>query len=162
MLLMLHSWCRFFLFFFCLWIQFDNFHRRNAAVEGYIHQFLYTYRFLCTPEQLLQFIMEKFISAARYLTIAVSMNDRSKCSNTANGGQSQVVHAYKHKKLDITMQLLFLCTPLGKVPPWLEPMRRSSIVVWTFSIFGSKTVNRWTSCPSPGFRIRWNSLLMLR
>ncbi|XP_068582800.1 kinase non-catalytic C-lobe domain-containing protein 1 isoform X2 [Cebidichthys violaceus] len=38
---------------------------RNAAVEGFIQQFLYTYRFLCTPEELLQFIMEKFICAAR-------------------------------------------------------------------------------------------------
>ncbi|XP_010765029.1 nuclear pore complex protein Nup214-like [Notothenia coriiceps] len=38
---------------------------RNAALEGYIQQFLYTYRFLCTPEQLLQFIMDKFIAAAR-------------------------------------------------------------------------------------------------
>ncbi|KAM9345440.1 kinase non-catalytic C-lobe domain-containing protein 1 [Symphorus nematophorus] len=38
---------------------------RNAAVEGYIQQFLYTYRFFCTPEQLLRFIMDKFISAAR-------------------------------------------------------------------------------------------------
>uniref|UniRef100_A0A7N6A0M2 Kinase non-catalytic C-lobe domain containing 1 n=2 Tax=Anabas testudineus TaxID=64144 RepID=A0A7N6A0M2_ANATE len=38
---------------------------RNAAKEGYIQQFLYTYRFFCTPEQLLQFIMDKFISAAR-------------------------------------------------------------------------------------------------
>ncbi|XP_045926016.1 kinase non-catalytic C-lobe domain-containing protein 1 isoform X1 [Micropterus dolomieu] len=38
---------------------------RNAAVEGYTQQFLYTYRFLCTPEELLQFIMDKFISAAR-------------------------------------------------------------------------------------------------
>ncbi|XP_076599150.1 kinase non-catalytic C-lobe domain-containing protein 1 isoform X1 [Chaetodon auriga] len=38
---------------------------RNAAVEGYIQQFLYTYRFFSTPEQLLQFIMDKFISAAR-------------------------------------------------------------------------------------------------
>ncbi|XP_070772308.1 kinase non-catalytic C-lobe domain-containing protein 1 isoform X2 [Enoplosus armatus] len=38
---------------------------RNVAVEGYIQQFLYTYRFLCTPEQLLQFIMDKFTSAAR-------------------------------------------------------------------------------------------------
>ncbi|XP_053189054.1 kinase non-catalytic C-lobe domain-containing protein 1 [Scomber japonicus] len=38
---------------------------RNAAVEGYIQQFLYTYRFFCTPEQFLQFIMDKFISAAR-------------------------------------------------------------------------------------------------
>nr|XP_046258374.1 kinase non-catalytic C-lobe domain-containing protein 1 [Scatophagus argus] len=38
---------------------------RNAAVEGYIQQFLYIYRFFCTPEQLLQFIMDKFISAAR-------------------------------------------------------------------------------------------------
>ncbi|XP_061913856.1 kinase non-catalytic C-lobe domain-containing protein 1 [Entelurus aequoreus] len=38
---------------------------RNAASEGYIQQFLYTYRFFCTPEQLLQFIMEKFISAVR-------------------------------------------------------------------------------------------------
>ncbi|XP_036980420.1 kinase non-catalytic C-lobe domain-containing protein 1 isoform X1 [Acanthopagrus latus] len=39
---------------------------RNAAVEGYIQQFLYTFRFLCTPEQLLQFIIDKFISAARH------------------------------------------------------------------------------------------------
>ncbi|XP_035848209.1 kinase non-catalytic C-lobe domain-containing protein 1 isoform X2 [Sander lucioperca] len=38
---------------------------RNAAVEGYIQQFLYTYRFLCTPEKLLQFITDKFIGAAR-------------------------------------------------------------------------------------------------
>ncbi|XP_074502963.1 kinase non-catalytic C-lobe domain-containing protein 1 isoform X1 [Sebastes fasciatus] len=38
---------------------------RNAAVEGFIQQFLYTFRFLCTPEQLLQFIMDKFIGAAR-------------------------------------------------------------------------------------------------
>ncbi|KAK5853573.1 hypothetical protein PBY51_014715 [Eleginops maclovinus] len=38
---------------------------RDAAVEGYIQQFLYTYRFLCTPEQLLQFITDKFITAAR-------------------------------------------------------------------------------------------------
>ncbi|XP_040905822.1 kinase non-catalytic C-lobe domain-containing protein 1 [Toxotes jaculatrix] len=38
---------------------------RNAAVEGYIQQFLYTYRFFCTPEQLLQFILDKFISSAR-------------------------------------------------------------------------------------------------
>ncbi|CAN9500046.1 unnamed protein product [Ophioblennius macclurei] len=38
---------------------------RNAVLEGYIQHFLYTYRFFCTPEQLLQFIMEKFISAAR-------------------------------------------------------------------------------------------------
>ncbi|XP_039478089.1 kinase non-catalytic C-lobe domain-containing protein 1 isoform X2 [Oreochromis aureus] len=38
---------------------------RNAAVEGYIQQFLYTYRFFCTPEQLLQFIMNKFICAVR-------------------------------------------------------------------------------------------------
>ncbi|KAM4729318.1 kinase non-catalytic C-lobe domain-containing protein 1 [Anableps anableps] len=38
---------------------------RNAALEGYIQQFLYTYRFFCTPEELLQFIMDKFISAAR-------------------------------------------------------------------------------------------------
>ncbi|XP_034538263.1 kinase non-catalytic C-lobe domain-containing protein 1 isoform X2 [Notolabrus celidotus] len=38
---------------------------RNAVMEGYIQQFLYTYRFLCTPEQLLHFIMDKFIHAAR-------------------------------------------------------------------------------------------------
>ncbi|XP_077352225.1 kinase non-catalytic C-lobe domain-containing protein 1 [Festucalex cinctus] len=38
---------------------------RNAASEGYIQQFLYTYRFFCTSEQLLQFIMDTFISAVR-------------------------------------------------------------------------------------------------
>lgn len=44
---------------------YDCFNHRNAAVEGYIQQFLYTYRFFCTPEQLLQFIMNKFICALR-------------------------------------------------------------------------------------------------
>ncbi|KAM6916249.1 kinase non-catalytic C-lobe domain-containing protein 1 [Xenentodon cancila] len=38
---------------------------RNAAIEGYIQQFLYTYRFFCSPEQLLQFIVDRFIGAAR-------------------------------------------------------------------------------------------------
>ncbi|KAM8860344.1 kinase non-catalytic C-lobe domain-containing protein 1 [Spinachia spinachia] len=38
---------------------------RNAAVDGFIQQFLYTYRFLCTPKQLLQFIMDKYICATR-------------------------------------------------------------------------------------------------
>ncbi|XP_051937203.1 kinase non-catalytic C-lobe domain-containing protein 1 [Hippocampus zosterae] len=38
---------------------------RNAASEGFIQQFLYTYRFFCTSEQLLQFIMEMFISVVR-------------------------------------------------------------------------------------------------
>lgn len=48
------------IFFFHFCFQF-----RHAALEGYIHQFLYTYRFFCTAEQLLQFIMDKFLSAAR-------------------------------------------------------------------------------------------------
>ncbi|XP_058507585.1 kinase non-catalytic C-lobe domain-containing protein 1 [Solea solea] len=38
---------------------------RNAAMEGYIQQFLYTYRFFCSAEQLLQFLMDRFTSAAR-------------------------------------------------------------------------------------------------
>lgn len=38
---------------------------RDAAMEGYIQQFLYTFRYFCTPEQLLQFLMDKFMSAAR-------------------------------------------------------------------------------------------------
>ncbi|XP_036403148.1 kinase non-catalytic C-lobe domain-containing protein 1 [Megalops cyprinoides] len=37
---------------------------RNAPLEGYIQQFLYTYRYFCTPQEFLQFLMEKFISAA--------------------------------------------------------------------------------------------------
>lgn len=50
-------------------------------MEGYIHQFLYTYRFVCTPEQLLQFIMDKFISAARYCISSSSMHrDTKMCS----------------------------------------------------------------------------------
>ncbi|XP_038846711.1 kinase non-catalytic C-lobe domain-containing protein 1 [Salvelinus namaycush] len=36
---------------------------RNAPLEGYIQQFLYTYRYFCTPQELLQFLMEKFTSA---------------------------------------------------------------------------------------------------
>uniref|UniRef100_A0A8L0DR75 Kinase non-catalytic C-lobe domain containing 1 n=1 Tax=Oncorhynchus mykiss TaxID=8022 RepID=A0A8L0DR75_ONCMY len=36
---------------------------RNALLEGYIQQFLYTYRYFCTPQELLQFLMEKFTSA---------------------------------------------------------------------------------------------------
>ncbi|XP_024280273.1 kinase non-catalytic C-lobe domain-containing protein 1 isoform X4 [Oncorhynchus tshawytscha] len=36
---------------------------RNAPLEGYIQQFLYTYRYFCTPQELLQFLMGKFTSA---------------------------------------------------------------------------------------------------
>lgn len=36
---------------------------RNAFVEGYIQHFLYTYRYFCTPEEFLQFLMEKFNSS---------------------------------------------------------------------------------------------------
>lgn len=39
--------------------------RSRAALEGYIHQFLYTYRYFCTAEELLHFIMDRFIGAAR-------------------------------------------------------------------------------------------------
>ncbi|KAJ8418008.1 hypothetical protein AAFF_G00137170 [Aldrovandia affinis] len=35
---------------------------RNAPLEGYIQQFLYTYRYFCTPEEFLQFLIDKFIS----------------------------------------------------------------------------------------------------
>uniref|UniRef100_A0AAQ6A500 Uncharacterized protein n=1 Tax=Amphiprion ocellaris TaxID=80972 RepID=A0AAQ6A500_AMPOC len=50
---------------------------RNAAVEGYIQQFLYIYRFFCTPEQLLRFIMDKFICAARYCLMRTIIFHRS-------------------------------------------------------------------------------------
>nr|XP_046214886.1 kinase non-catalytic C-lobe domain-containing protein 1-like isoform X2 [Oncorhynchus gorbuscha] len=36
---------------------------RNAPLEGCIQQFLYTYRYFCTPQELLQFLMGKFTSA---------------------------------------------------------------------------------------------------
>ncbi|KAM9477928.1 kinase non-catalytic C-lobe domain-containing protein 1 [Clarias gariepinus] len=36
---------------------------RNAFLEGYIQHFLYTYRYFCTAEELLQFLMDKFNSS---------------------------------------------------------------------------------------------------
>ena len=39
---------------------------RDAALNGYIQQLLYTYRYFCTSEQLLRFLMDRFIAAARY------------------------------------------------------------------------------------------------
>ncbi|XP_030235189.1 kinase non-catalytic C-lobe domain-containing protein 1 isoform X2 [Gadus morhua] len=38
---------------------------RDAALNGYIQQLLYTYRYFCTSEQLLRFLMDRFIAAAR-------------------------------------------------------------------------------------------------
>ncbi|XP_056147440.1 kinase non-catalytic C-lobe domain-containing protein 1 [Lampris incognitus] len=38
---------------------------RNAVLEGYIQQFLYTYRYFCTSQQFLQFVMDMFHSVAR-------------------------------------------------------------------------------------------------
>ncbi|XP_043110717.1 kinase non-catalytic C-lobe domain-containing protein 1 [Puntigrus tetrazona] len=35
---------------------------RNAHIEGFIRQFFYTYRYFCTPEELLQFLMDTFNS----------------------------------------------------------------------------------------------------
>uniref|UniRef100_A0A9J8DIF4 Kinase non-catalytic C-lobe domain containing 1 n=1 Tax=Cyprinus carpio carpio TaxID=630221 RepID=A0A9J8DIF4_CYPCA len=34
----------------------------NAHAEGFVQQFFYTYRYFCTPEELLQFLMDKFNS----------------------------------------------------------------------------------------------------
>uniref|UniRef100_A0AAR2JVI0 Ras-GEF domain-containing protein n=1 Tax=Pygocentrus nattereri TaxID=42514 RepID=A0AAR2JVI0_PYGNA len=33
---------------------------RNAYMEGYIQHFLYTFRYFCTPEEFLQFLIDKF------------------------------------------------------------------------------------------------------
>lgn len=33
---------------------------RDAHIEGYIQQFLYTYRYFCKPEDLLQFLTDTF------------------------------------------------------------------------------------------------------
>ncbi|CAL8255462.1 unnamed protein product [Lota lota] len=38
---------------------------RDVALDGYIQQLLYTYRYFCTSEQLLRFLMDRFITAAR-------------------------------------------------------------------------------------------------
>ncbi|XP_072292775.1 kinase non-catalytic C-lobe domain-containing protein 1 [Eucyclogobius newberryi] len=38
---------------------------RNAAMGGYIQQLLYTFRYFCTSDELLHFIMNKFMSAAK-------------------------------------------------------------------------------------------------
>ncbi|XP_066549409.1 kinase non-catalytic C-lobe domain-containing protein 1 isoform X2 [Amia ocellicauda] len=37
---------------------------RNAALQGYIQQFLYIFRYFCSPEELLQFLIDKCTSAA--------------------------------------------------------------------------------------------------
>lgn len=50
----------------------------------------------------------------------------------------------------------------GKVPTWPERVRRSSIAVWTSFTSGYETVSRWTSHPSPALWKSWKSFLVLR
>ncbi|KAJ3610223.1 hypothetical protein NHX12_022317 [Muraenolepis orangiensis] len=38
---------------------------RNVALDGYVQQLLYTYRYFCTSEQLLSFLMDRFSTATR-------------------------------------------------------------------------------------------------
>uniref|UniRef100_A0AAV2JK60 N-terminal Ras-GEF domain-containing protein n=2 Tax=Knipowitschia caucasica TaxID=637954 RepID=A0AAV2JK60_KNICA len=38
---------------------------RNAALDGYIQQFFYTFRYFCSADDLLRFITDKFMSVAR-------------------------------------------------------------------------------------------------
>ncbi|KAG7271447.1 hypothetical protein CRUP_018364 [Coryphaenoides rupestris] len=38
---------------------------RSVALDGFIQQFFYTYRYFCTSEQLLRFLMERFTTATR-------------------------------------------------------------------------------------------------
>ncbi|XP_057197308.1 kinase non-catalytic C-lobe domain-containing protein 1-like isoform X2 [Triplophysa rosa] len=38
---------------------------RKAHIEGYIRQFFYTFRYFCTPEELLEFLMDKYNSTLR-------------------------------------------------------------------------------------------------
>ncbi|XP_035256897.1 kinase non-catalytic C-lobe domain-containing protein 1 isoform X2 [Anguilla anguilla] len=67
---------------------------RNAPLEGYIQQFLYTYRYFCTPEDFLRFLKDRFISVA---------------------GDSQAPSAERSKVLHRTLDLL---------QAWLENSRQ--------------------------------------
>ncbi|XP_072565710.1 kinase non-catalytic C-lobe domain-containing protein 1 isoform X2 [Paramormyrops kingsleyae] len=46
---------------------------RNAYLEGYVQQFLYTYRYFCTPKEFLQFLMNKLRSTAGQEASTVQM-----------------------------------------------------------------------------------------
>nr|XP_061794117.1 kinase non-catalytic C-lobe domain-containing protein 1-like [Nerophis lumbriciformis] len=91
---------------------------KNAASEGYIQQFLYTYRFFCTSEQLLQFIMETFITAVRECP--------DKSENSVN---------ILHRSLDLLYMWIMDCkivdfTPKSNVVAVLENFLRT---VWKIS-----------------------------
>ncbi|CAG6017900.1 unnamed protein product [Menidia menidia] len=72
---------------------------RHAAAGGYIQQFLYTYRFFCTPEQLLHFLMGKFSSAAR--------------EGPGMSGDSERVF---HRSLDLLRLWIVECKPVDFTP----------------------------------------------
>ncbi|XP_057703559.1 kinase non-catalytic C-lobe domain-containing protein 1 [Corythoichthys intestinalis] len=89
---------------------------KNAASEGYIQQFLYTYRFFCTSEQLLQFIMETFITAVRECP--------DKSENSVN---------ILHRSLDLLYMWIMDCkivdfTPKSNVVAVLENFLRTVVI----------------------------------
>ncbi|MGH0152370.1 UNVERIFIED_CONTAM: hypothetical protein FKN15_058286 [Acipenser sinensis] len=44
---------------------------RYAVLDGYVHQFLYTFRYFCTPKEFLQFLIDTLNSAVRYVASTV-------------------------------------------------------------------------------------------
>uniref|UniRef100_H3APL9 Kinase non-catalytic C-lobe domain containing 1 n=1 Tax=Latimeria chalumnae TaxID=7897 RepID=H3APL9_LATCH len=46
----------------------------QAVLEGYVQQFLYTFRYFCTPEELLQFLIDRFNSASSSVNQGASSN----------------------------------------------------------------------------------------
>nr|XP_005999894.1 PREDICTED: protein very KIND [Latimeria chalumnae] len=51
----------------------------QAVLEGYVQQFLYTFRYFCTPEELLQFLIDRFNSAS-----SVNQGASSNCVKVYN------------------------------------------------------------------------------
>ncbi|XP_077586225.1 kinase non-catalytic C-lobe domain-containing protein 1 [Stigmatopora nigra] len=113
---------------------------KNAASEGYIQQFLYTYRFFCTPEQLLQFIMETFSRAVR--------EGPDKSENSAN---------IFHRSLDLLYMWIMDCkivdfTPKSNVADVLENFLRNDVI--PVDSRGQVLLTALLSPPSPIFSLR--------
>ncbi|XP_077469732.1 kinase non-catalytic C-lobe domain-containing protein 1 [Stigmatopora argus] len=113
---------------------------KNAASEGYIQQFLYTYRFFCTPEQLLQFIMETFSRAMR--------EGPDKSENSAN---------IFHRSLDLLYMWIMDCkivdfAPKSNVADVLENFLRNDVI--PVDSRGQVLLTALLSPPSPIFSLR--------
>ncbi|OXB75463.1 UNVERIFIED_CONTAM: hypothetical protein H355_016524 [Colinus virginianus] len=88
-------------------VQFLELVKKNAFLEGYVQQFLYTFRYFCTQEEFLQFILDRISSTLSSVSLDPSSSLTKICNRSFYILQAWIEDCYS---VDFATNENLLCT----------------------------------------------------